>query len=315
MHCGVLNDYEAVDFPMKLMVRWCVPFFFICSSYFLFRKSKNGNVEKTVIHNYISRLGTLYFLWFLFNIPCVIVRRLYSKDLSSITTWLVFLKDSILSSTFTGSWYLASSIFSAWLVYILSKRFQSKTVLLITLPLHILAVLSSAYYGLLPSSIADILAFTLFPRNIFCGCFYFALGKYIAENQMAIVERLNQKRSFTVSVLFYIFYIAEICITKRYGILKSTDCAFSTAVIAFSFFLFCLQSNLTVKNGVLMRKLSIIIFCCQGNVLLVNALLKEVLKTGSVFAWLVSSVIVAIICALVLYLQKRKQWRWTKYLT
>lgn len=315
MHCALLSDYGNANLIVSLAARWGVPFFFICSSYFLFRKSTNGNIDKSTLTKFLYRIGSLYLIWFIFNIPCVIIRRFYSKDLSSISTWLLFLKNSILSSTFTGSWYLTSSIFSAWFVYILSKRFQTKIVLGITFPLYILTALTSAYHGLLPYQLSKILGFLVFPLNIFNGCFYFALGKYIAENQMDIIKTFDQTRSFVGFVFFYFLFIVEIYITKQYDILKSTDCAFSTAAMAFFFLLFCLQSNLTVNNGILLRKLSTIIFCCQGNVLLVNALLKQVFKTGSIFAYLVSCFIVAIICVLVLYLQNRKQWRWTKYLT
>ena len=114
MHCALLSDYGNANLIVSLAARWGVPFFCICASYFLFRKSTNGNIDKSTLTKFLYRIGSLYLIWFIFNIPCVIIRRFYSKDLSSISTWLLFLKNSILSSTFTGSWYLTSSIFSAY---------------------------------------------------------------------------------------------------------------------------------------------------------------------------------------------------------
>ena len=69
---------------VQISARWAVPFFFICSSYFLFRKSKNKTVDRETIRKYIHRILTLYLVWFIFNIPSIIYTRLYGKDLSEI---------------------------------------------------------------------------------------------------------------------------------------------------------------------------------------------------------------------------------------
>ena len=181
MHCGALNDYDQLSMIPQLLARWGVPFFFLCSAYFLFSKSSNGNIEKSTLRKYVYRIGMLYIAWFIFNLPDVIYHRLYSKDLTALGTWLVFLKNTTLSSTFVGSWFLASCIFSAWFVYLLCKKIKTKTVLGITFVFYLLCVFTSAYYGVLLSGVEKVLTFLCFPLNIFNGCFYFALGKYIAD--------------------------------------------------------------------------------------------------------------------------------------
>ena len=315
MHCNVLGDYQNAGFFIEVLARWGVPFFFICSSYFLFSKSVNGQISKETIRKYMFRVGMLYLVWFIYNLPNVIYQRLYSKDLTAVSTWLIFIKNSILSSTFTGSWYLASSIFSAYFVYLLSKKLKTKTILLITSVFYILCVLTSAYRGALPSRWDEVLHFLCFPLNIFNGCFYFALGKLAVENQSAILRVFTKKRALICFVVFYAFFAAELYFTDRYGIIDSTDVAFSTAAIALALFLYCIQTSRSFKNALLMRKLSTIIYCCQGNVLLVNGFCKKILGIPSVIAYAISAVIVAVICAAVVYIQKKKNWKWSKYLT
>ena len=257
----------------------------------------------------------LYLVWLVYNIPNVVYQRLWSKDLSAISTWLVFLKNSVLSSTFTGSWYLASSIFSAWFVYVLSKKVPTKTVMGITFVFYLLCVLTSAYYGIVSTSFSNILKYLCFPLNIFNGCFYFSLGKYIAENKQSIFAKIDKRKALLGFIFFYLLFIVEIGLTKYFKVYGSMDVAFSTVLMSVSLFLFCLQSSMRINNSLLLRKLSTIIYCSQGNVLLVNGLCKKILKAPSIISFLVSSIVTAIICVVVLYIQKNKQWKWAKYLT
>lgn len=275
LHCNALSNYPSMPFLLELMARWGVPFYFICSAFFLFRSRENDAVHKKTIIQYTRRIGCLYLLWFVYNLPNVIYKRIYVQGALDIGTYWLFIKNAILSSTFTGSWYLLSSVFSAWIVYFLSKKFKTVTVLKITSPLYLICALSSAYRGLLPPVCASILSFLCFPLNIFNGCFYFAIGKFVFENQAHLTQAFNAGRSCCCVVVFYILYIIEILLTKRLGICGSTDVAFSTACIAFFLFMFCLNMNIETKHSLLLRKCSTIVYCCQGNVLLVNGFLKQ----------------------------------------
>lgn len=315
MHCNVLSDYTKISMIPELLARWGVPFFFICSAYFLFSKSVNGNISKDILNRYIYRIGMLYVVWLVYNIPNVIYQRLWSKDLSSISTWLIFIKNSVLSSTFIGSWYLTSSIFSAWFVYTLSKKLPTKSVMGITFVFYLLSVFTSAYDGLLPSSLSNTLKFLCFPLNIFNGCFYFSLGKYIAENKLPFLVKYDKRYALAGFIVFYLLFIVEIGLTKYYKICGGTEVAFCTVLLAVSLFLFCLQTNIKISNSIMLRKMSTIIYCSQGNVLLLNGICKKILKIPSVLAFLISSFAIAVICVLVFYIQKNKKWKWTKYLT
>lgn len=315
MHCGALDDCGTLSILPQMLARWGVPFFFVCSAYFLFRDNTDGRISKEAIRKYLFRIAALYAVWFIYNIPNVYYMRLYSKDLTSFTTWLVFLKDSVLASTFTGSWYLASSLFSAWFVYTLSKKLPTKTILKITSVFYLLCVLTSAYKGILPSSAAEAVVFLCFPLNIFNGCFYFSLGKYIAENQQTVTEIIDRKRALIGFAVFYALFAAEIFVTKHFGIFGSTDVTFSTVFMAVSLFLFCLQASAQISCAPVLRKLSTVIYCCQGNVLLVNVFLRKILHIPSVPAFLISAAVEAVICLAVLFIQKHKNWKWSSYLT
>lgn len=315
MHCSALSSYGHAGFVLELLARWGVPFFFVSSAYFLFRKCTGGNLSREQMLRYVCRIGMLYLCWMIFNLPSIFFIRLWKRDLTSVNTWLVFLKNSVLTSTFHGSWFLASCMFSAWFVYLLSKRFRSKTIILFTFPFYLLCVLTSVYKDVMPKEAMKVLGFLAFPLNIFNGCFYFALGKYISENEHKITSIFTKKKARMLFIVLYFIFISEIFISKHFGIFGMTDMAFTSAGVACALFLFCLQTNIHIKNSKLLRKLSIIIYCCQGNVLLFNTLCKKILGGRSLIAFLLSCGVVAAISSIVLYVQKKRQWKWVNYLT
>lgn len=316
MHCDLLSDYKFASIIPQLLARWGVPFFFICSSYFLFRKSVGLlNIDDDVIRKYILRIFLLYTVWFIYNIPNFVYMRLYQQDILSIITWLILFKNSILSSTFTASWYLSSSIFSAWLIFALSKKFHTKDLIMITFIPYLICVTTSVYKGILPYSLRNIFDFLCFPLNIFNGCFYFSIGKYIAENEKQIINKINKKQALMGFAIFHLLFFAEIFISKYFKINGETDVGFFTIFISASLFLFCLQTNIKVKNSLLLRKLSTIIYCSQANVLLVNGFLKQILHISSILSFIASALIMVMICITVIYIQNKLAWKWTKYLT
>ena len=314
MHCNILGGYGQAELIPQMLARWGVPFFFICSAFFLFSKAENGNIEKEFLKKYISRIAVLYGAWLIFNLPSVCI-RLYKSNILSLHTWLRFLRDALLSSTFIGSWYLLSSIFSVCFVYALGKKLRTSRILGISFIFYLLCVFTSSYSGILPAGFLKGLRFFSFPLNIFNGCFYFALGKYFAENIHSIKKRFNKSRSIIAFALSYLLFIFEEIMTNHFYINGGTDVAFSTALMAIFLFLFCLQTDINIKNSLLLRKLSIVIYCAQGNVLLLNELCKIRLKLSPIVAFFISACVMALICAAVLFVQKQKKLKWAKYLT
>ena len=316
MHAKALDDFPVAASALELAARWGVPFFFLCSSFLLFRKCEGGKLEKQTVAQYSKRILILYLVWFVYNLPNVYVSRLHGKDLHSISTYLIFLKDTLLSSTFTGSWYLLSSIFSAWFIYLLSKKCRTGAIVAVAFLPFCLCAVTSVYAGLLPEKAADAAAFLCFPLNICNGCFYFALGKLFAENTDKIKEKISPTLAAALLAVFYVTFVAEILLCKRGGILGETDVGFSLPGIACMLLLLCLHSGVSIKNPLLLRKLSTVIFCCQGNALLARLLIGKVFHIESgLLLYAAVAVIVSVVCGIVLFLQNHTQWKWCRYLT
>ncbi len=313
MHCNALGDSPQAAYALQLALRWCVPFFFLASAYFLYSRSGEKGAERQRLQAYASRIGILYAVWFLINLPSVvIVYRFIAAESSALRATLLFLKNALLFATFTGSWYLVSSVFSAWLVYVLGRRYPNRTVLAVTFLLYALCVLASTYKGLLPPPAAGALDFLCFPLNIFYGCFYFALGKTIADNREAILAGCGVRRAAAGFVLFYGLFLAEIALTRRLGINGGNE-TFATPGIAAALLLLCLQADLRLRNGRLLRKLSILLYCCTGNAVVIANYFQTGRGLSSLAAFRPAALYGCAVCALVLLGQKR--WKWCRYLT
>ena len=155
-----------------------------------------------------------------------------------------------------------------------------------------------------------------FPLNIFCGCFFFALGKYIAENEEELKKKFTRKNCIFLLIISYLFYLGEVFFVRYCKIQYTTDIAFGLIPTSFFLLLLCLMCNIRICHNLLMRKISIIIYCSQANILFLrlfclddlgisNTLIKNLFSIGMLIC----------IIVLVLYLQKHTKWKWVHYLT
>ena len=97
----------------------------------------------------------------------------------------------------------------------LSGRLKNGPVLGICAVPHLLCILTSVWYGVLPAGTASALRFAGFPLNLFGGCFYFALGKAIAENRSALTEKWNRKKAACGFLLCCALFALEILAAKK----------------------------------------------------------------------------------------------------
>ena len=296
IHMAVFESFGEVQSAWELLGRWAVPVFFIASAYFLF-SANNGSVVYANIKKY--------------NFICV---RFLKRPPHTMYDFLMIAKNSVLSSTFTGSWYLLSSIFCAWLLFVLKKKMNTKQICLIAFLFQIICIFTSVYKGILPDQIRHIFSFWQFPLNIFGGLFYFAIGLFLAENQDLIYKAPKWKYS-SIAVMSFLTYIVEINFAKHFAIYGGSDEAFSLIPLSVSVFILGMRSSVKIRNAKKLRNISTIIYCAQADILLAKVAISRIFEINfSLFLFGICSVIMVCIIAAVFWLQERKIW-WAKYLT
>lgn len=72
-------------FPLYFVfARIAVPFFFISSSYFLFKKiRKNSDARREIIKKYCLRIFLLFIFWFILSIPMIVDKFVINSSMSS----------------------------------------------------------------------------------------------------------------------------------------------------------------------------------------------------------------------------------------
>ena len=98
--------------------RVAVPLFFIASGFFLF---KGGPLDKDHLVKYLKRMGLLYFAWFVISFPITIFNRFLMGEGSLPVKLFLFVKSFFFTSTFSGSWFLASCVFCTILFYFINS--------------------------------------------------------------------------------------------------------------------------------------------------------------------------------------------------
>lgn len=321
MHMSAFADFgEGVNtYCLKLLARFGFPFFFVTSSFLLFSKAEGKNITSKQLGHYVKRIACLYATYFILNIIWLLYSRIGLSNLLSLKAWLTFLKNALFASTFTGSWYLVSCIFSSIVVYWLSRKLSTRNLLLVTAPVYLFCILTSAYAGLLPDAFLNGVAhYFAAPQNsIICGVFFFALGKYIAEKQKTTDSSIHSRLYGILSLLFLALYYVEIILLDHFGILGGTDAAIMLIPLSYTLTMACVNSTRSVKGASLMRRASTIIYCSQATVMLLASIITiKILGIHHTFVtFLIAAVGMMMFVAFAIWLQKKAKMKWAKYLT
>lgn len=142
IHTEPFHSLIWLDRGLGLITRIPVPFFFVCSGYFLFM---NGNIEKKIFLKYEQRILTMYFIWTVIYFP------LKLKQWSTLSTILI-MKEFFIDGI-EHLWFLKALAVSVALVWFLSKIISNLWILAISTLLLIIGTLFSTYQPLIGEKI------------------------------------------------------------------------------------------------------------------------------------------------------------------
>ena len=201
----------------------------------------------------------------------------------------------------------------------MSKRLSTRALLLVTAPVYMFCILTSAYAGLLPDTFLNgIKYYFASPQNsIICGLFFFAIGKYVAEKQKTVKHPCNSRLYGVLALVFHALYYVEVILLDHFDILGGTDAALMLIPLSYTLTMYCINCNRNVKGASLMRKASTIIYCSQASVMfLAGVIATKLLGIHHTFvAFLIAAVGMAMFIGIVIWLQKKTKIKWAKYLT
>ena len=168
-HTDLFSFSIWADRCFGLFKRMCIPFFFITSAYFCWSR---GNERAP---SQIKRIGLLYVVWSLIYLPFDI------GELSGMS-----LKDTLIRYLWTGNehamWYLWACVIAFTLIWLLLKKLQPGTVLILGGILLLIGVLKTSWAPFTERLFGVSLPDRLGGRNgLFYGFPYAAIGMYLAR--------------------------------------------------------------------------------------------------------------------------------------
>ena len=304
------------------IARLCVPFFFVTSAFFYFRKPLTSDNTK----RYCKRLLLLYAVWFIISLPKTIFDRFICSNYPFWITLFRFIRSFFVTSTFSGSWFIVSCIFCALFYYLINKlnrKTATALTVIISVAVYCWITFTSAYGNFINK--IGISGFydkyeMLFGNpyvSFLVGIPYFGLGKIFAkkydENGL---QSFSKGFCITGSVIAFALFIVEVFICKRFDLIKSTDCYLMLLPFILCFFPLILNWDISLKNAKLFRIASTILFFSHFLFLFVTEIAEWAFKLTipGVFKF-----VFALSCSLafafaVLKLQNKKGFKWMRYL-
>lgn len=262
---GGVKNIGFID-GIQIVARSAVPFYFIASSYFLFGSMNHcPKDDMKILKKYIKRILYIYVFWFIVNIPITFYFRYYIYKPRYLNAFVNQIKAFLFSSTFPGSWYLMASIFSAVVVYYLSKKISPIYLLIILSPFEALCIVATTYGNLIIDSSWYILYCKIFGEahvTIFAGLFYFALGHFLYENARSI-DKLRMSIFAFLTVSSFIMMYAEYVFAQMHCWYYTMNRFTFLPFFAGSIFVMVFRIRSETEYSMKLRNISVVIYCTQ----------------------------------------------------
>lgn len=276
-----LTFSEKVNYFVTLPCKIAVPFFFLCSSYFLFKKiedCKSMAEEKLVIKSYMKRLGKIWIKW---SILYLVYRLLImgghiGQDIIDIKILLYYIRVLVQDFIFRGIsehlWYLPATIVGTFIVYFIRKKKGWLFSWSITGALLLVGLIGNSYNFLLPDNIQGVYKFImsiiLTTRNgVFWAPIFILMGSFIADKG---IDAFHIKKTSMVLVVSISGLILEgILIFTNAEQLTYLDMMFFLVPLTFALFIILTHVNLRISNRLArrMRDMSLSIYLIHPLVL------------------------------------------------
>jgi hypothetical protein len=274
--------------------RLAVPFFFIVSGYFLYKRIQSPKEPSTTL----KRLLILYFAWVLIESITLFPIVLGILKLPLIMIIIRFLLIGVSGSL----WYIASLIITIFIIAPLLKKDKILPLLIIGIILFLFGASADTYYGLFMKTmlgpvIKGYNAIVLLPQiGIVESMLFVSIGALISKYKLN--ERI--KNSGLLSIIFIIVLLVETFILNKSGIAKDANMYLSSIIAAPFIFIWATnyKKNISRKVCMLCREYSVGLYCSHQIILLALGAFVPMLFGNTVVRFILTLCISALIIAI-----------------
>ncbi len=241
------------------LFRLAVPLFFLITAFFYF----NNELSVINLKKYCFRLIKLYICWFIITFPITFYDRFIIGCESKNIKVFLFVRSIFFSSTFGGSWFLASCIFCALFFYFVEKiknNLRNIIIIIVSVLSYLWCVVTSAYGEWLNGWIVTKNIYLMY-ELIFCkpytsilvGVPYFAIIRYLVYKQVKF-------NSLVLLGVSFILFIMELFFVSKMKLIHTTDCYFMLMPCALLIFLAIIKIRIHINVSKMLRIMSTLIY-------------------------------------------------------
>ena len=306
--------------------RSAVPFFFVSSGFFLYKKTSLEGFSLTATKTYVVKLIKLYAVWTLIYSPFRI-KGILADPAGVQHGILVYARDIVFTSSYEHLWYLPALVFAVALVsFLLSRGIRLNRILTAAALLYAAGLLAQSWFGIIePLRIHAPKLWSLLKlsstiigttRNgLFEGFFFVGMGAYFAFNGFP----LQQKKALWGILIFYTLMLAEAIVVRRFDLARGYDMYIFLVPLTWFIFGFALNRRIPRKSDRFktLRKMSSLIYYSHISVMYIayrsfNMVGIHIKGTCWNFVF---TVLFSIACSFAVYrLSQRPRFGWLKKL-
>lgn len=234
--------YSIYFFTEKIILRLAVPFFFVCSGYFLSNTLKRKNGLKI----YCTRLIKPLLVFEAINIVFEVIKLILKG--SAIGSILKDVISHVLFYPYGALWYLQASIIGAVLLYPFVKKNKIGLAFFIGIVLYCFALICNNYYFIIANNagikmiVDGYLDLFISARNgVFVGFLFLCLGFYVERYKSTLCRK---------PVLISLIFLMCIEVLLLYGkeVVDDGALLISHIFLMPSLVAFLIEHNLNVKK-------------------------------------------------------------------
>ena len=244
-------NQEFNFFFTRILGRIAVPLFFMITGYFVIDGCLK---DKNKLKKYTIKILKIYLFCIILYLPI----NIYMGKFNNISIFSI-IKDILINGTLYHLWYFPALILGIWITYYFIKKLGNRKTFITVIVLYIIGLLGDSYYGLtrnvcVLSYIYDfIFKISDYTRN---GLFYAPIFLYLGY--FIKIKRVNNKKSFLYSVLFFIGMTIEATILHKFNLQKHDS--MYILLIPTMYVLFDYLINISNTQNLKLRNVSTIIY-------------------------------------------------------
>lgn len=247
---------------IQTVCRLAVPFFFMISGFFLFRKMRHEEEDKELLKKYIFRLLRLYAIWTVIYLPYTIYNYVQAQS-----GWLgifSYLRDLLFNGSYYHLWFLPALMTGTLIVYWLYQKKGMVFTLKVSLVLYVIGYLLNIYAPLWEQIPFISFLFSFFTKTLTTARngFFFAPIFISIGLLMAKTKRIPCRVSQIAFVISFALLVMEVTLYILIGMMHDLACMYLCLIPAVYFFGNCLlTSSLPYKSSYRsMRQDSLLIY-------------------------------------------------------